>query len=70
MVKTIGLKKGSAAMSDEDINDEVLFWQKLIEWWRTNQDSPVPERMYLALILARPASEDATEDLAPERVRH
>ena len=25
-------------MSDEDINDEVLFWQKLIEWWKSNKD--------------------------------
>lgn len=58
-------------MSDEDINDEVLFWQKLIEWWKTNQDSPVPERMYLALRLAGAISDDLKEDIAPDKgVRH
>ncbi len=57
-------------MSDEDINDEVLFWKKLIEWWKTNQDSPVPERMYLALRLAGTVSGEAKEEYAAERIRH
>jgi hypothetical protein len=57
-------------MSDEDINDEVLFWQKLIEWWKLNKDSPVPERMYLALRIAEAGSDEIQEDFAAERVRH
>jgi hypothetical protein len=57
-------------MSDEDINDEVLFWQKLIEWWKTNKDDPVPERMYSALRLAKAIYEDVGEEFAPERVKH
>lgn len=57
-------------MSDEYINDEVLFWKRLIEWWKTNKDSPVPERMYLALRLAGPVSDDANADPAPGSVRH
>lgn len=57
-------------MSDEDINDEGLFWQKLIEWWKTNKDDPVPERMYLALRLARAVSDDGGEVIVPESVKH
>jgi hypothetical protein len=57
-------------MSDGDIKDEALFWQKLITWWKTNMDDPVPERMYLALRIARALSDDEGEDFAPERVKH
>jgi hypothetical protein len=57
-------------MSDEEINDEVLFWQKLIEWWKTNKDDPVPERMYVALRLAAALSDDAGKDFVPDRVKH
>ena len=57
-------------MSDEEINDEELFWKKLIEWWRANKDSPVPERMYLALRLAGTVCDDRKEEPTPGSVRH
>ena len=57
-------------MSDEDINDEVLFWERLIEWWKANKDSPVPERMYLALMLAGTVTDDAKEGHVPDSASH
>lgn len=57
-------------MSDEDINDAVLFWQRLIEWWETNNDEPVPERMSLALSFARAVHEDIDEQSCHGRVLH
>lgn len=57
-------------MSDEDINNQVRFWQRLIEWWETNNDDPVPERMALALRFARAVHEDVDQQSSHGRVLH
>ena len=57
-------------MSDEDINNQVLFWQRLIEWWETNNDDPVPERMNLAFSFARGLHEDLGEQSSQGRLLH
>jgi len=40
-------------MDEDDLNDEFVFWQHMLEDWQTNNDEPVPERLYQALELAR-----------------
>lgn len=57
-------------MSDEDINNQVLFWQRLIEWWETNNDDPVPERMNLALRFAKVPHEVVSGQSSPGTVLH
>ena len=57
-------------MSHEEINNEVLFWQRLIQWWQVNHDEPVPHRMYLALELAEALNEDVDQKPEADRVLH
>lgn len=57
-------------MSDEDINNQVLFWQRMIEWWEANNDDPVPQRMNLALRFARAVHDDVDEQFGQGRVLH
>ena len=40
-------------MEPEEQDDEVLFWQGMIDWWETSNSEPVPKRMRDALTLAR-----------------
>ena len=35
------------------MNEEIYFWQRLIEWWETHHNEPAPMRMLEALRLAR-----------------
>lgn len=51
-------------MPNEDYQDEVVFWQNLINWWEANNDTPIPERMYLALEYAKALRDEV--DSAPE----
>jgi hypothetical protein len=57
-------------MPDEDAHNAVLFWQRLIEWWKENGDAPVPERMHLALRFAEAQRDDTNENPIPKRVLH
>jgi len=40
-------------MNDDDLDDEVGFWLRLIEWWETSKNEPAPPRMHQALELAK-----------------
>jgi len=40
-------------MSEDDLGNEVRFWEYMLEDWEDNNDEPPPERMYEALELAR-----------------
>jgi hypothetical protein len=40
-------------MQDHHMDEEIYFWQCLIEWWETHHNEPAPMRMQEALRLAR-----------------
>ena len=40
-------------MSDDDLGNEVRFWECLLEDWEANNEEPPSERMYQVLELAR-----------------
>jgi hypothetical protein len=58
------------AMQENEINSEVLFWQRLILWWEANQDGPVPERMHVALEMAERRQKMRSEMGERENILH
>lgn len=43
-------------MTNHDIDEEVRFWETMIEWWESKNGEKAPSRMYEALDFANSRS--------------
>ena len=56
-------------MHHEDDQDEVSFWQEMIQQWETTREEPVPVRMREALAFAKRRLQSTDRSPLPWRKR-